>query len=348
MKALILTHPVGTNYGGILQCFALKSVLCRLGFDVQVIDMRPSVPIYLRIVKLLLKRLGYKRAHYSKYDKMADFVKNNICLTKPYYNSESLHRKLLKNPVDVVVVGSDQVWKPAYAMKYGFAYFLDFVPKDTKRIAYAASFGTTKEWQFTPQQTEQIKTLLQTFNGVSVREVEGVEMCTENAGVKAEHVLDPTLLLNSEDYEPFIAPRIYKEKYILVYYLWNIEKIAEAVANIKKEYDYEIVEVNMRSDKQFVSVEEWLSLIKNAEFVITDSFHGSALSTIFNTPFNYVHKDETYDSRRETLISKFHIDMESMKPGAAEMVFKEVNEYRKSCQEDSIKFLKKSLANVTK
>ena len=307
MKALILTHPIGTNYGGILQCYALQTVLKKKGYDVEIINLKPHTPIYKRVLKDLISFLGGSRYVNAKYSNMYHFVRKNFILTNVFYSGEEIRKYIKKNDFDVVFVGSDQVWKKEFAVKYGYTYFLDFVPVDVKKVAYAVSLGTNS-WKYDKLQTEKIKKYVSSYKGFSVRESDAVEVCKNNLEIIPTHVLDPTMLLDTSDYTSLLSSRPTSKKYIFVYWLWNKEQINKTVSEIKRKTDYEIIELSMLEGTNFMSVEDWISHIKYAEIVITDSFHGCVFSLLFNKTVSYVFSNHIFDNRRASLFSMFDID----------------------------------------
>ena len=216
MRIGILTLPLHTNYGGILQAYALQTVLERMGHEVVVFDtpnktfLPPLWKFPLSIGKRTLKKLLGKtdrifEEHYQ--NRIRPVIAQNI---QPFVD-KNIHRKIIRNfqqltqkDYDAIVVGSDQIWRAIYfPMWLGQGIengYLAFAKEwNIKRIAYAASFGTSV-WEYTEEQTQQCKPLLQKFDAVSVREANGVELCKKYFEVDALQVLDPTMLLSQEDY----------------------------------------------------------------------------------------------------------------------------------------------------
>lgn len=307
MRTLILTHPLGANYGGIMQCYALKTVLENMGHEVVVIDLRQYLPYYKRIIRSLMIAIGHPRYKKMKFEKMQKFIDKNFKLTSPFYNEKKLERYVEKNNIGAVFVGSDQVWNKNFAMRYGYAYFLSFVPSKVKKVAYAASIGTTT-WEYDNEQTMKISNLLYAFSGISVREDLGVEMCKSNMKITPKLVLDPTFLLSDKFYSKISSSRIIKNKYIFVYWIWNKQMIENALSSIENIDQYEIVNLSMYEGNNFVSVEDGLSYIKYADIVITDSFHGCAFSIIFCKRFIYPTNEHVFDVRRASIFKMLSID----------------------------------------
>ena len=196
MKIAILTHPLGANYGGILQAYALSTYLKSKGHEVIIINRQSNLPFLLRIIKKVLVFFRHPRYHNPRYKHLVNFVKRNLNYSRPLSTTKQLDSFVRKNNLDIIIVGSDQVWRADFALEYDYNYFLDFVTNQAKKISYAASFGLS-HWKYTKEQTAKIKELIDEFSFISVREDEGVTLCRQNLGIEAVHVLDPTLLLKA-------------------------------------------------------------------------------------------------------------------------------------------------------
>lgn len=304
MKVGILTLPLNTNYGGILQTYALQTLLMRMGHEVYVIERQKELPIELplyripfiygkRIVKNILGRkctifyeqkVNREQPFIRKYTD--EFIRKYICLKR--YNKLS---SIKSNEYDAIVVGSDQVWRPNYfGIRDITQAYLDFaVGWDIKRIAYAASFGT-EEWEYTLSQTKKCNRLLSLFDAVSVREDSGVDLCKKKLGVEAEHVLDPTMLLSKEDYiNLFISAHTPKSKgNLLCYILDETEEknnLLKRIVDEKRLVPFSVKSKNddvdsLISDRVQPPLEQWLRGFYDADFVFTDSFHACVFSIL--------------------------------------------------------------------
>ena len=176
MKIAILTHPLGINYGGILQAWALSTYIESMGHRVVVLNRENNRPFFKRVIKRVLTAIGHKRYVNPKYTEMVRFVKQNINYTRVLDSEQQLKNSIRYHGFDLVIVGSDQVWRADFARKYGYNYFLDFVPERVKKASYAASFGLSN-WEYNSEETLRIVDLLSKFAAISVREDEGVELC---------------------------------------------------------------------------------------------------------------------------------------------------------------------------
>lgn len=324
------------NYGQQLQCYALQKYLRDMGHDVFLIrydylkDL--SSPLWLKMLKAfnpikLVRYAMYKRYHanvlkeQSRNDRCFDsFREKHVIMSERQYGS---YVELCENPppADAYIVGSDQVWNcllhcSASRVKTQIhAFFLDFGGPDAKRISYAASWGMES---IPRDHTQEIEPLLAKFDYVSVREKSGIELCRQCGRDDAEWVCDPTLLLPAESYRNLYREedrrgsiRKPKSKYLLLYMLKderNFDKDSVyAFATTKK---LEVVYVTGGKlmdgrEKFFATIPEWLYLVDNAEYVITNSFHGSVFSTIFHKAFGVIPREGKFAGMNTRLESLF-------------------------------------------
>lgn len=316
MKIGILTHPQSTNYGGILQCYALCTYLRKLNHEPIVIQRVADKSFFLwSIVRNILRVCHFPRYYHPEtVDRMVNirpFIQKHLARTEPVNSQNKMKKVCKKYGLDAVIVGSDQVWRHDYAMKYGFNYFLDFVPDDVVKASYAASFGLS-DWQYTHRETEIIKQLLDRFKGISVREEDAVSLIKDNTGKNALQLIDPTMLLKQEDYDNITSHRLLKEKYVFVYWLGDKNLIASAIESYKTE-GYTIVNINLRDICEQISVEDWLSYIKYADYVITDSFHGCVFSILFERQFIAFGNKSGGNNRIKSLCKMFGFESETFK-----------------------------------
>lgn len=338
MKIGILTQPLHSNYGGLLQNYALQQTLVRAGHEVETIDWGGGsgfrAMLYRMKVQVLHTLLPnrYPLLKYMPNDKEKSIIQRNthhfintyINHTEAMHSYEEFVKQASKGKYDAYVVGSDQCWRPCYNA-FLPSMFLDFVQdKQVKRIAYAASLGTDK-WEFTPQQTAVCVPLAKKFDMVSVREDSGVKLCKEHLGVDAVHVLDPTMLLTKEEYIQLIEKeKEPKSNGTLFNYILDpdakksvfIQKVAKAKglkafqvlpkcqAEIRTKED-----VKKRiEDCVFPGVTTWLRAFMDADMTIVDSFHGMVFSIIFNKPFWAIGNVSRGMSRFTSLLKMFHLE----------------------------------------
>lgn len=310
MKIGILTHPLHSNYGGILQCYALNTYLRKLGHDTVVIRRVHNKQFFLkRLLKYILRIIGVSQFLHKQSDNksinLSKFINSYIDYTTSVDSVHKMKCICRQYSLDAVIVGSDQVWREDFAMNYGYNYFLDFVPKNVIKLSYAASFGLS-EWHYNSSQTANIKKLLSEFRGVSVRELDGVTLCKDYLKLTPSLLIDPTLLLDKVDYEKISSNRLVEEKYVFVYWLGDKSRIADTILKYQED-GYNIVEIQLRSNSILPSIGDWLSYIQFADFVITDSFHGCVFSLIFNKNFCIHSNDSGGNGRLTTLLTILNI-----------------------------------------
>ena len=340
MKIGILTQPLHVNYGGLLQNFALQQVLKKEGYEVDTIDWhfkRPFYRYYLGWCKWCLFKIANKKVEKPRYqlsDSESLIISGNtkrfidrylsICPMVVHEKADFTNIPVQFN-YDAYIVGSDQVWRPSYNSTALAAMFLDFCEGlDVKRIAYAASFGSSN-WDFSPGMTKKCAKLAKKFNLITVREESGVNLCREFLGVDANHVLDPTMLLSKEEYVRLVeaesAPKSNGELFHYILDPSNEKKIfIEKVARSQGLKAFTIMpkcqaENRTRTDVKnhiedcvFPSVTSWLRGFLDAKMVIVDSFHGAAFSIIFNKPFWVLANTKRGNARFESLLGMFGLE----------------------------------------
>lgn len=311
MKVAILTIRIHSNFGFIMQMYALQAAIRKLGHEAYTIQIKLESKsfkdrfIYFiksLVSKFLLQRQADPFTKFPTRSQMKymdantwDFISHHCKLTRYIPSVDKLSD--LANKYDVFVVGSDQVWRLRYSIDIP-SYFFSFLPDGKKRIAYAASFGISEN-DYGEELTKTCKNLLAKFSAVGVREKTAVKLCDEVYGVKAEQVLDPTLLLTKEDYLPLIEEKKIGSMptfpFMLLYILdMTPEKmtIAKRKAMEKGLEIYQIKpsdfsEVGSRhiNDCIYPHISTWLYAFSHASYIMTDSFHGTAFSIIFEKPF---------------------------------------------------------------
>lgn len=325
MRIGILTLPLHTNYGGILQAYALQTVLERMGHEVMVIDtpnIKPT-PSLFTLSKRLIKRLFGKRVgvffewkHNKEYPIISQY-------TQPFVD-KYIHRKVVNTPdelkkedFDAIVVGSDQIWRPIYYKNIENAYLAFAKDWDIKRIAYAASFGTD-DWEYSKNQTVVCKELLKIFDAVSVRESSGIQLCKEHFFVDALHLLDPTMLLDKDDYIKQINIKDITKSTgnLLIYILDETKEKRDLIEYTSKKYNLKSFKVNSRVDDWSApineriqpSVEQWLRGFYDAKLIVTDSFHACVFSILFNKPFFVIANEKRGYTRFSSLLNLFNLN----------------------------------------
>lgn len=328
MKIGIITIHKINNYGSVLQAYALQKACELLGYEAEIIDYnfpnkahennkfyvhlnsQPNEPLWIKI----LFTLDLVRQHKG----IKAFVRNYQHLSEKQYDSpEELKTNAPK--YDVYITGSDQLWNPHHC-NGDPAFMLHFAPDSALKISYAASIGINK----LPKDLYPLyKVLLSRYTYISVRENSGVNVIKDITGKDASVVLDPTLLLNRNQWNEIALPkRKFKNKYVLCYFLnytFNAFPYVDELSQyIHKQTGYEIVRV-ARPPRCLgaphthyevgASPEEFLALIRDAEMVLTTSFHGTAFAVNYGKPvFTIVHDCKTSDSRQVSLMHILGLD----------------------------------------
>lgn len=315
MRIGIITQALLNNYGGILQNYALQTILRNLGHESITIDyishysLRKYIIYSLKTIIYLLLGRKYRRKFIPYYRRrnsmMEDFVGSNIFLTKPVkkYSADVIDSYKL----DGLIVGSDQVWRPEYNNDLYDMFLLFAKGKNCLKMSYAASFGIDK-LSYSTKQIKKCKELIQNFKSVSVRENSGVTLCKEYFNIDATEVLDPTLLLTNDSYEN-ICSNIPKSNipFLATYILDVTPDKRNLVNKIAKEKTLHVryfeADINAK-----LSIQEWLAMFRDADFVITDSFHGTLFSIIFKKEFLTIGNKSRGLSRFHSILSKLKLD----------------------------------------
>ena len=369
MRIGIITTVLSNNYGGILQNYALQTALKRLNYEVTTLGYTVSIPLKIKalsICKRLLLFLSGKKVKIKGWPskKQEAIINSNTDrFIKKYINE--IKRYDIKDIAkydscgyDAIVVGSDQVWR---GTRNKLPMFLYGFTKTPILISYAASFGIDT-WQFDAQTTSAIKDSLARFKAISVRESSAVTLIQQELGLKAQHVLDPTMLLNKEDYCSIIGTDIPKNQ-VMVYILDKSDfktNVANLVAN---QFGYKKITVMSKyhfgeypcpiEDCVFPPVEDWLKGFRDSKFVVTDSFHGTVFSIIFNKPFVTINNSARGSARFQSLLSMFGLEsrlvssVEQANKIICEPIdYNNVNRIIESKREEAFNFLKTHLPKL--
>lgn len=379
VKVAILTQPLGHNYGGLLQAYALQHYLKSLGCEVQTIDRRvsaqPGPTIIDQLCNLMRLALGRIKSMPTKardaemWRKLAAFRDTHLSISPELMSEEALRQYFQNVDFDAVVVGSDQVWRPRYSPSLLNFYlnFLNDINSPAKRLAYAASFGVD-DWEYPDELSDACGALARRFDAVSVREKSAVALCRDRFGVSAQWVVDPTFLLDIGDYDRLIAAADAGrgDDYILTYVLDFAEDKARAatmvgetlqmpVWSIKPHLPISQVPRRQHNSCRLVSVESWLRAFRNARFVVTDSFHGAVFSIIFNVPFIAVGNTARGMARFESLLEQFGlkerlvVDTSALTSAliATEIDWPKVNQRRQALAAEGRAFLARHLSDIS-
>ena len=368
---IITIHKIN-NYGSVFQAYALQRTCEDLGFKTEIIDYnfpnafhssnkyverndsQPNEPKWIK----LLYALYLKRQHQG----IKNFVSQYEHLSSKQYNYPS-ELEIEVPQYDVYITGSDQLWNPRHC-NGDPAFMLHFAPDGALKISYAASIGANN----IPQELRPLyKELLSRYAHIAVRENSGVEVIKKVVNKDATVVLDPTLLLNREQWNLIAAPkRQFKKKYILCYFLnytFNAFPYVDQLAEyMQKQTGYEIVRVARPPHRLGVphthyrvgaSPEEFLALVRDAEMVLTTSFHGTAFAVNYGKPvFTVVQDRNASDSRQVSLMHNLGLgdqilSVKDSMPVQSRFTYDEKSEQARLevLRQQSMDYLKRALKN---
>jgi hypothetical protein len=300
MKIDIITLHAVSNYGSVLQSLATQEMFKKHGLEVEFINYqredcrsifgflknqyqnRKSILFPIKVIVYLPTLLRWNYVFRG-------FLEKHIKTTKKVYTHDIDFKRNVPE-ADIYCTGSDQVWNSKLNDGILKMFFLNFVPKGKKKIAYSASFGKDKldEWE-----KSETKELLSSYSYITVRENSGVSIIKELGLNNVEQILDPTLLFDKDFWTKFMSKRIIKAKYLFVYQLHAESDIDKYIQEVAKQKNLKIIRLCYRYDQFFQkghcllipTIEDFLSAIYNSDLVITDSFHVTAFSVNLNKQF---------------------------------------------------------------
>lgn len=350
------------NYGNRLQCYALQEYLEGMQISVDTIwHDHGEVDIIKKggwefkdYIKFIINWKsfrtnscnGFRESDVIRRYKFREFTQKFIHTCYGYLGGKRGNKELLNNQYDYLIVGSDQVWNP-YFLKAEDWMFLTFVPRE-KRIAYAASFGISelpKSWE------AKYRKWISEMAAVSVREQQGCKIIESLTNRSVPVLVDPTMLLTKDEWNKIAKQPIWYEghKYILLYFLGKIPgKVRVRIQKYAAERHLEIIDLMdyKKLDWYTVDPSEFLYLIEHAEFIYTDSFHGTVFSILYEKSFIVFGRTTkvgkpSMNSRIETLLSLFHLEDRFMEYSSVnnQKDFEEIEEIKYGG--DTIKILEK-------
>lgn len=332
MKVGMVTMPQHTNYGGILQAYALKTAIGSLGHEVTVFDQKNKTwfpPLWkapfmytkralLRVLKgskgpEVFREFRLKREFSIVSSRLAPFVSKEL---SPRVLGS--YTEIKEGEYDAFVVGSDQVWRPCNFDPIQDAFLRFAKGWNVRRVSYAASFGTS-ELEYEYVLLEECAELLGAFDAVSVREDSGVQLCDEWFDCeKAVHVLDPVMLLDVEHYKRLAEDAaVRKSKGKIATYILDSSKVKDNVtAFVTRCTGKEIADLSVYPKDRYLPlkdrivppIEEWIAGFEDADFVVTDSFHGCVMSILFHKPFLVIGNSARGLSRVLSLLNIFGLE----------------------------------------
>ena len=360
-KIEIITLHYIKNYGSVLQTYATQKKFELMGYECEVIDyIRPNAEEkeelksglgrknfgsnkLIKYIYIMTKKLENKK----KNKIFNEFLDKYINLSKHYSSYEELENN---PPVgDIYCTGSDQTWNSEYNGGILPAYYLQFVPKGKKRIGYAGSIGMDSIPQ---NEVEVFKEYVRGYDAISVREDAAKKILNGFGITNVQHILDPTLILSKDEWKALIAPRFLSEKYILIYKLNDNELMEKYAEYLKKITGCRIIRMSYylnhyKYNGKMVytpKVECFLSLINNAEYILTDSFHCTAFSLNFEKEF-FVFQPGKYNSRIQSILKLTkteHRLVSTLEQKIKDIDYDNVREILNSEREKATDFIKKN------
>ena len=321
MKIGIVTFHSVHNFGAVLQAYGLQEFLSAVGHDAYIIDYRPS---YLteRYKSFSLKRAFNKRGIVGFKFLLRELFAYPIMIRRELFFNNFLNKALKLKPLkdlekqndfDAFVFGSDQIWNPLICNGLDPMFFGEFFAAKGKRlVSYAGSMGSLKH--FSLEQKELFLKKISSFYAISSREKEPAVFISKSLNRKIEIVVDPVLLAGKDIFDKISTRISLNKSYLLLFTLGNNNKTSKIAYRIAKEKKLEIVEIvsfqtsfKKRSAIQALSVPDFLGYIRSAEFVVTSSFHGTALSILFGKELYYVPDDPKTGERAANLLQMLGI-----------------------------------------
>ena len=368
MVVNVITRHAPTNYGSLLQAIATQRVIMNLGHECRIINYIPKCETGVRMAitqleqKTKWRRNPIKKAIYLMVaepktllmDRKFLAMRKKYLLMGPCCATTGELKKLYAEKKDeVFLTGSDQVWGPISTGHYDPTYFLDFVPKSSRKLAFAASFGKAI---FDEQTLKEYGVLLKKYDSLAVRENVAVELL-KKMDISAKQVLDPTLLMDADAWSEYVKPMKKPEKYVLVYQIHANSDLDHYAVKFAEKAELPLLRVSplfhqaKRSGK-FVycpDISGFLDLIKNAAYMVTDSFHGTAFAINFNTQFVEVLPNTGTSSRNQSILeftgltNRIVRDLNDFSYIDQEIDFKEANEKIGTSRIESIRILEEML-----
>lgn len=323
MKIGILTFHRALNYGAVFQTYALQKTIQDLGAQVDIIDYRAPFN-EKRFRRKTLKDFLHFRALYGLFfQNSCKIISRNTYQSfndrMKYSETVDNHESLEKccRQYDKIVCGSDQVWNLA-CTEGDNAYFLPFVQEQEKKIAYAASFG----YEVLPvQYVEKYKNWISNFAAVSVREPSGVSIVNKLTGANAEYVVDPTLLIAKSQWESLADfSRVPEQPYLLLYLMSEDRLLINFARKFARKNHLKLTYISERlfpmsgvKNLRDVTPEQWLGLFSKADYIVTNSFHGTAFSINFEKPFflRYIPRSIA-NTRLQSIIKEYDLEMRTI------------------------------------
>lgn len=364
MKIIVITKHYVNNYGSVLQTYATQELLRQNGNEVYIANYILPGSVGMKTADMVLRR-------YSSNGRVKKLVLKVVLLPtivrwkkvfggflKKYlnvYGSPTDQCEILAKELpiaDIYCTGSDQVWNAKTNKGLKPAYFCEFAPAGKKVVALAASFGQADM----EEEKEELSKYLSKYSLLSVREKSGVEILNR-AGFSGQEILDPTMIVTAGFWKKLATDRLVKKNYVLIYQLNTNKKFDQYAALVAEKLGKKLVRICTRYDQVIKngksllvpSVEDWLSLFYYADFVITDSFHGTAFSILFQKEFVNLYPPQ-FSERLKSLLSLLGLEERYVSDYARFDVLEEkidyisVNRTLEQKRKDAQKFIEKILS----
>ena len=287
-KVYIVTFHWPYNHGAVLQCYALCEAVKEMGHEVELIDYR-SYKIYFR--QFLSCLLRHRRRRLSVVLPFRNFQKKHLPLSKKTFwkkikVADTLSLDARQN-MDIYISGSDQLWNYKITGGLDFNFLLEFAPFGSKKISYASSMGGV---EFPDEVKESVKNALKDFSAIAAREEFTKNKVEALTGRHVALTLDPVFLRDS--YSELISKKkVPNEHYIVTYCLQDSERFRRVLRIVKKRHGMSVLNIGPvhpeGADRHIYALSpgEWLGMIENSDYVVTNSFHGTAFSILFKRQF---------------------------------------------------------------
>lgn len=380
MKIDFITRHSVPNYGSILQTYSMQKALEKMGYDSEVINYIKEEETNAKSVntnyngktsglKGKIKKAIYcivQRPNVTKMNnKFTEYRNKYLKQTEvEYHSSKELKENLPE--ADIYCTGSDQIWGKIGSEEYDATYFLDFVPENKKCIAYAASFGVDK---LPTNLDNNLENLLKKYETILVREDSAEKIIRKKGFTNVKQVVDPTLLLESEEWNKICEPtKLDGKEYILIYQLHHNKEMENYIKNLKKHTKLPVYRIHPSlyyglKPGKFIHLPtpgQFVTYIKNAKYIITDSFHGTVFSLIFNKQFVDILPGKTA-TRIESILKLVGLEDRILRDNNdysflnKEIDFENANKILENEREESkkdlknaIELLKKNINNINK
>ena len=362
MKISIITLHAVKNYGSALQGYATQKIFEGLGLETEIIDYRRKPVLYKKPIqilkdkeyslkqkiKLVLISPSSKKAH-KVFER---FLNKHINLTPVRYTDDE---DFSENPIisDIYCTGSDQVWNSGWHSGIAYPFFLSFAPDDKKKIAFSASIGKER---LDESEKEETKLLLERYDAISVREASAVDIIKDLGIENVVQVLDPTLIVEPSTWYELADKTRRKGKYVLVYQLCNNAVFERYAKRFAQKKGLKLIRLCTRYDQirkpghgvVLPEIISFLSLFRDAEYVLTDSFHAISFCLIFHKKFGCFYPN-AFATRLQSILELTNLtdrhikDVDNYGLLDNEINYQDVDEILREQRVKTINFLKKAI-----